>query len=317
MKIKVDIHPQYAIPAGIEPGRHDVEVDLALLSQADRDLLAAHVREYQEAYYLHDGTPSANNIGYAVRMPSVAGILDAIRRTDECIAENARKAAERKAADERELLAGIEKARPEIERLLAQGRLDITSYDGVRYAVQDANLGYVSAGLKRSGDWHRLESAAVAEKHRLQEAKEREIAAAKTAMLAKRDAWLTANGGETILAKIAAGYDCAGAVRALVRAQAVEKILALGESLRVLDEADECSDCRDRSCPSDAAFALEQAAQAAGFGAEVVWATWSAEATGDEEDSKAELVRIVVPCPWDEGQADYLTLEVTGKGFAD
>jgi hypothetical protein len=89
----------------------------------------------------------------------------------------------------------------------------------------------------------------------------------------------------------------------------------LGADIRVLPRDVECSECKDRTSPSDAAFGVVQAAHEVGFGAEVVWAEW--DETDDEAARQGELVRVFVPCPWDEADDKYLILEIVGEGFAD
>lgn len=352
MKVSFKVSNQDGLAYGIEPGEHTVDVPVASLSAEDRALLArainsdgrlwkVHLTRYESGLYVVVPTP---------RAATVQGVLDAVRQASED-AETRKRDLRAKAdaliaslandpgnyidsdmemlfpdlkeaaedARARKEAKALADARPEIERLLAQGRLDVGSIAGDgRYRVGDPRARIVRTALEKSGDWSRLYQAACAEADRLTAEAEAAKAARDAAALAARDAWLREHGQTAILAKLAAGYNCAGAIRAAVRRLVTEQVEALAQGVRVLDAADECTSCKDRSCPSDAAFALEQAADAAGLDAGVVWATWEpAEDAYGEDPRHAELVRIIVPCPWDDRIKEYVALEVTGDDFAD
>lgn len=349
MKVSFKVSNQDGLAYGIEPGEHTVDVPVASLSAEDRASLArvlggGNTLNRASVFsglgiYINVCTPravTAQGVVDAVRATeaAVADKIASLRReADEAIAKLAKgeaayyngdlaeafpdlKEAE-VAARARAEDAAIAEARPKIERLLAQGRLDIAQYQSCYKAVEH-NLGIVRTALEKSGDWSRLYQAACSEADRLTAEAEAAKAARDAAALAARDAWLREHGENAILAKLDAGYNCAGAIRAAVRRLVTEQVEALAQGVRVLAADDECTSCKDRSCPSDAAFALEQACDVAGLDAGVVWATWEpAEDAYGEDPRHAELVRIVVPCPWDDRVKDYVALEVTGDGFSD
>jgi hypothetical protein len=359
MKIRVNIPLATALAAGCEPGKHDVEVALADLSPDDRALLAAHLAENPVGTFavrnhalLVPGSYSQDTaVPIAPAAPTAEAILDALRAVGPAL--DARRAALRLraeqwladlradtmarpyaddtlatlfpdldlpgevAASERRLhAAAVARGTPEADRLRAQGRLDLGPQGIV--TLSDGNPGpEADLRIALGDEYQKLYDAAQAEQ-------DRRKAAARAADDAARDAWLAANGGQSLLTKIGAGYDCAGAVRAHVRAEAAAKVLAVLQDvpgIRVLDESDESESWKSRTCPSDAAFAVQTALQKAGFEARVRWAIWPAEDadSGDDADdaaNEAEIVTVVVPIPWDPA-GSFGSLELTAPAFSD
>lgn len=340
MKITVTV-AKSAITQGYAPGETSIDLDLATLPADVRAVLPELVAQHSGIWYLCNG-----GVSYRVEVgsPTADGVVEAVRNiTADRAQREARAEANWKTGVDNLLTAENRLTVPYVDGLGAvdaELRKNSSTYrrdelqalatlrseaqarverEKIAALMADANkiMEKARAGALECTSEYLFPhlSAALPIVREANDIVKNNLAAAKAAKAAARNAWLAANGGRGILAKMAAGYDCAGAVKALVRSLIVAKLAALYPGLRVLDAGDECTECKDRSCPSDAAFAVEVATKSAGYGAEVVWATWSADDTGDDESTQAELVRVFIPSPWDLTETTYLTLEVTSPEF--
>jgi len=152
--------------------------------------------------------------------------------------------------------------------------------------------------------------AYVSEQERVrQQAEQRALdEAAKTAAKEKADAeraaWTEAHGSEGLRERVRRGYDC-------VRRYATERLAAELPEWAVEEyDGHPRWTLRDRSCPSDAALAIEDAAEAAGYEAKTKWAVWEHEHDEDgdcqREDGGCadEAAEVVVVDNW-HGEVVY------------
>lgn len=349
MKIVVNVSTK-AIAAGHTPGLAQVDIDLQTLSAEDRALLAAAVDRldksdrYPNAFGLFATEPPCWRHEHhltTVDAPTVAGVMDVLHRIEtDRLAKEALRAEEHKAK--------LAEAHAKAATLLADfaaGKLPLSRQEEVVHKSETIRVDYFKYYLVDPTEIvlealahidptapQRIRSAARAEADRLNAAEkaraDKEIKRLTTehdakiaATTAARDAWLAANGGENILAKMKAGYNCATAVRNHALGYWIDMIKRAVPGLTECDPVSD--DDKSRSCPSDAAFAAEQAVdRIAGCKARVVWSVWE-EKTDDDtgevtvEERKAETLLVTVACPWEPSQTDWGTIQFTGPGFAD
>lgn len=326
-----------AVGQGITPGWQEVEVDLATLTPEDRDLLARFIKtgggrppfEFAPSYV--DGTTPADVIEackarvaaeQAAERARAAYVAQQRQQRDNDIA--AFLAAPEWGKFPGYALDSLAKDDPRRPLLLASMERVQAEHDAGEVAEAEALLARVKAGeilyakSRPAGCCDRAQEL-YTEIFRLHDAN---VKARDAAIAAARDAWLREKGEATLADKLAAGYDCSRAVRAVIEASLGEAIReACAVDSKIQPAADTAADeLKSRSCPSDTAFEAEKAAKTLANvnDAAVMWGVWESEdeVTGEVTKTGREVLVVKALDPWTPNDGETLSFELIGTGFS-
>ena len=313
-----------AILSGKEPGEKTISVDPAAMSVEDRVLLERHVAPGSEqSFNLNPFTIDSENVIAELRMfeeqtvRKTAEQRDCHIRNQRTLVDNILKRYGPKDRCEGTALRSLLDAIKEIpdyrsvevgcflvtnERNIAEFTRSMTErvLQEVRSLLANANAGGVVASSLLTFEWCPEAKDMVIEANRIVE---ENIKQNKASKLAAREKWLKTQGQHALLRMEARGYninrrckDCVTGLicRSIVRFENLEASLILEDS--------HLAECRS---PSDDAFNAETYILTIPL---VTSATvkWSGQ---------REVIEVLVRCPWDESEEDYLRLGVTSPHF--
>ena len=335
MKIVFHVDQAAAIRGGHnDHGQREREIDVAALSQEDRDLLASVIDYEGKATRVPNG--SGQVVSVTADAPTAAGLMAGVRRA---VAEAARLAAGRRAKEDEELaLTEAEDAAALAEKRLrksACGFYDqwepdhgrgwrLLNYAKGREAeLATRNSPAWSAWLEEIAARNAAEKAAydarAAEKRAADERAAAEKKAREEAGRAVLRAWAKEHGGDLARLRLEEGYDCWLTAARDDYAESVFAAVAAGlEPAEEPDGTDGRPEVEERKCPAAAEIKALRAVRTACEGhpaaAELVYVRYDRADDADESEVPAKQYRaeleITVTCPdGHEEQRYYLIPE--------
>lgn len=321
MKVAICVGLSNAVRLGCEPGRHELEIPFATISAEERAAVAAVLCEDRDGRCSLRASDLVNGLA---DLSGVSIVAMAVAEGRQRAEQEKKEKTEAEATVRSWLASACDGAIPNAEIYAPDGSLvGATRYHAPKVTVSEHEAEQIRAELRRRDEARqkehmeyeesrqrrlKKEAELEEEEQRKQEAKEKEREVARLAWLDEHDPQVAAMRRK--------GYDCMRASKNALRSWAKSKVEALPGGLRVLNRDEECSELKRRDTPSASAYKAALAIEALGFPAYSAWATWSDPDDLEDPDQmnrEAELVSVLVACPWDKTKE--VCIEVTGDGF--